>query len=395
MTTIKKISVQNIKAVDNLSIELNWATAIVTGGNNKWKSTLLRSVIERIRWEKPQLILKDLTKSWLWEIELMDWSKFIRDIKNNDSDKLTYISSDWLKVIASVDIRNKYFPQVFDIDKFLNLQPKQQLEQIKKITWLDLSELEELKKNKYESRKDANRLEKEYEARLQEVDAELQDEEIDTESIISEIATIDSHNNNYDRIISWIELKKQEKADLLNKIKQLEVDIENWEKWVSEVKNKPKNNKEELQNKLQEIKNINERIRDNKKAKEIYKEYVMVKEKAEKENEELKKIEEQIKQKISDAKLPYWFTIDDWWLLYEWMPLERSQQSSSRLYIASLILARELIWDVHALHFDASFLDKKSLHEILDRSESQWLQLLIERPDYDWWEIRYEFISKE
>lgn len=394
MTTIKKINVQNIKAVDSLSIDLNWATAIVTGWNNKWKSTLLKSVIERIRWEKPQLILKDLEKSWLWEIELMDWSKFIRDIKSNDNDKLTYVTTDWIKVTASVDIRNKYFPQVFDIDKFLNLQPKQQLEQIKKITGLDITELEEIRKVKFDERREINRLEKEFESKLQPVDKELPELEIETDSIVSEIATIDSHNENYQRVKSTLEQKKKEKIELLEKIKQLEIDIDNWEKWLLVEKNQPKDNKEELQHKLQLIKDENLEIRENNRSKEIESEYLKIKSKAELANNELKSIESEIKQKVSEAKLPLWFSIDDWSLLYEWMPLDRSQQSSSRLYIASLILAKELIWEVQALHFDASFLDRNSLQEILSWAENQKLQLLIERPDYDWWDIRYEFITK-
>jgi hypothetical protein len=92
-------------------------------------------------------------------------------------------------------------------------------------------------------------------------------------------------------------------------------------------------------------------------------------------------------------KLPTWFTISDWDLLYNWLPLERSQQSSSALYVAWLKLAEKMLWEVKALHFDASFLDKNSLNDIWKWAQSQDLQLMIERPDYDWWEITYKFLK--
>lgn len=45
------------------------------------------------------------------------------------------------------------------------------------------------------------------------------------------------------------------------------------------------------------------------------------------------------------------------------------------------------------MHFDASFLDKNSLREIEFWALNNDLQLLIERPDYDAGEIKYEILS--
>ncbi len=59
MTKIKTISISNLKAIAELTIDLNGCSAIITGGNNKGKSTLLKSLPDRIRGERPELIVND------------------------------------------------------------------------------------------------------------------------------------------------------------------------------------------------------------------------------------------------------------------------------------------------------------------------------------------------
>ena len=47
------------------------------------------------------------------------------------------------------------------------------------------------------------------------------------------------------------------------------------------------------------------------------------------------------------------------------------------------------------MHFDASYLDKNSLSDIQLWADQNDLQLLIERPDFEAGEIKYEVICKE
>ena len=48
------------------------------------------------------------------------------------------------------------------------------------------------------------------------------------------------------------------------------------------------------------------------------------------------------------------------------------------------------VGEVRTLFFDASYLDKNSLAEIQQWANSEDLQLLIERPDFDGGEITYQ-----
>lgn len=134
-----------------------------------------------------------------------------------------------------------------------------------------------------------------------------------------------------------------------------------------------------------QLKQYNEWIESGKKAREN-------KENA---NLKVKEIENRKKEMIKTANLPEGFEFSENGLLYNGFELSRSVQSSSALYIAGLKLATLNIGDLRAIHFDASFLDKISLSEVETFANSIDLQLLIERPDFDGGEIRYELINNQ
>lgn len=49
MSKTQKISVKNFKAISEMEIDFKGCTAIITGGNNKGKSSLLRGITDRLR----------------------------------------------------------------------------------------------------------------------------------------------------------------------------------------------------------------------------------------------------------------------------------------------------------------------------------------------------------
>ena len=58
MSKVKTIRVQNLRAVGNFEGTFNGCTAVITGGNNRGKSTILRALPDRLRGIKPDVILK-------------------------------------------------------------------------------------------------------------------------------------------------------------------------------------------------------------------------------------------------------------------------------------------------------------------------------------------------
>jgi hypothetical protein len=119
----------------------------------------------------------------------------------------------------------------------------------------------------------------------------------------------------------------------------------------------------------------------------------IAREKAETIDKLVKAIEKEKQDMIKTAKMPDGFSFSDNGLLYNGYELNKNAQSSSALYIAGLKLATMNLAELKTIHFDASTLDKKSLIEVENYANSIGLQLLIERPDFDGGDIKYEIIN--
>lgn len=407
MAKIKKITVSNLKAVSSLTADFNGCTAIITGGNNKGKSSFLKSLPDRLRGNKPDLVLKNGEKEGFAEWELTTGEKFIWSF-DEKKEKLTFITERNIKTSLTKDISTHYFPPVFDVDTFLNSTPAKQKAVLQKLTGIDFTEIDQLFKQAYEERTWANKKLAEEKARLQLIDPSLPAEELPTDESEKELAGIDVHNFRYTNIKKGVEEKKKqidendkEIAELQAKITTIQnknialnADIENGSKWMAEDKNKLKLNAEELKQQLTALKEKNKEISLNNKNKEQQAVVEKAEQNARHADEAVKRIEAEKLEVIKDASMPDGFGFGDDGITYNGYEFTKEQLSSSGIYIAALKLAALGLGEVKALHFDASCLDKNSLAEIEQWAEANDLQLLIERPDFDGGEIEYQIVSE-
>jgi hypothetical protein len=111
-------------------------------------------------------------------------------------------------------------------------------------------------------------------------------------------------------------------------------------------------------------------------------------------DESVKAIEAKKLEIIKNANMPAEFEITNDGILYKGFELSDSQISTSAKYIAALKLGALCLGELQTMHFDASFLDNESLKEVRNWASENDYQLLIERPDYDGGEIRYNLISE-
>lgn len=398
---VKKITVKNLKSISEMTADFNWCTAIITGGNNKWKSTFLKSFIDRIRWDKPSEIIKKWEDSSYCEYELTDWSRFIWEIEWK-LEKLSYITKDWLEIKSWVirDLWTKFFGEWFDIDEFLNSQPKKQKKTLQKVLWIDLDEIDEEYKKAYDERTEKNTIYKNEKSKadwltntvfhyeLKRIDiAELQNKLVDAEKL----------NQNYDYVVSWINRKTNELLEIEKEIQKLnekkilfEEEINKWNKYI---KDNAKVDVSLIKKEIDDWVKNNELIDANEYTEKQMENVEITKKDWEESDKKVKEIELRRTKMLQSVSMPEWFEFTDEWLLYNWFELDKKQLSSSSIYIASLKLASMWLWDIKTLCFDASYLDKNSLQDIEDWANDKWLQLLIERPDYDWWELKYEILS--
>jgi hypothetical protein len=407
MSKIKKITVSNLKAVSALTADFNGCTAIITGGNHKGKSSFLKSLPERLRGNKPDVVLKHGEREGFAEWELTTGEKFIWSF-DEKKEKLTFISERNIKSSLTKDISTYYFPAVFDVDGFLNSTPSKQKAILQKLTGIDFTEIDLLYKQAYENRAWANKRLAEEKAKRQLLDPNLPTEEASTETLETELAGIDVHNYRFTNIQKGVSDKKKQVDDnnkeieyLQNKINaictknELLIDeIGKGEDWLSEGKNQPKTNAESLKAQIAQIKEGNKAIAENNRIKEHHKVVEKCENEARLADEEVKRIEAEKLDVIKNASMPDGFGFSDDGITYNGFAFNKEQLSSSAIYIGALKLAALGLGEVKALHFDASYLDKNSLAEIEQWAIDNDLQLLIERPDFEGGEIEYHILNE-
>lgn len=409
MSKVKKITVSNLKAVSKLSADFNGCTAIITGGNNKGKSSFLKSLPERLRGIKPEIILKEGEKEGFAEWELTTGEKFVWQF-DGKKEKLTFITEKNITTSITKGISSFYFPPIFDVDEFLNSTPKKQREVLQKLTGIDFTEIDRDYKEAYEARTYANKRFEEEKVKNKDLsyDGKLPFIITPVDDLVKELNSIESHNLIYDQknelILSKqgvIDSNKAEIESLKNKISALEErnnvvlnEIVSIQEWQGVPGNKAKTNKKELEEKLSKIKEDNAIIEENNKARIQQEAFDKAQNNAKIADDEVKRIESEKADVIKNASMPDGFGFSDDGITYNGFAFNKETLSSSGIYIAALKLAAINLGEVKTLHFDASFLDKNSLQEIEVWAKENNLQLLIERPDFDGGEIEYQLIQQ-
>lgn len=406
MTKVKKITVSNLKAIAALSADFNGCTAIITGGNNKGKSSFLKSLPERLRGNKPEVILKEGEKDGMAEWELTTGEKFVWQF-DGKKEKLTYVSEKNIPSSITKAISGHYFPPVFDVDEFLNSAPAKQKKVLQQITGIDFSEIDALYKDAYDQRTYLNKVRDEAKARLVFYDPNAPTDKTPTESLEQELNGIDAHNLRFENIEGKLLDKKnrvssigfEEKA-LMDKLEALKAEkatlndeIAKGDAWMNDEKNKPKTNSDDLKAQIEKIRESNKAIDENIKAKELQDAYELAVKNANEQDAEVKRIEAEKLDVIKNASMPEGFGFSEDGITYNGFAFNKEQLSSSAIYKGALKLAATQLGEVKTLFFDASYLDKNSLKEIEDWANKEGLQLLIERPDFDGGEIHYELVN--
>src|SRR5690625_7594735 len=98
---IKRIEVKNYKAISKEELNLNGCSAIITAGNNKGKTSILRGLIDRLHSDKPDLVLKQGESKGHNAIELTDGSKIEWNFTGK-SERLSYTTPEGAKQTTGV-----------------------------------------------------------------------------------------------------------------------------------------------------------------------------------------------------------------------------------------------------------------------------------------------------
>lgn len=444
MSKIQKIKITNFKAIGELEVDFNGCTAIVTGGNDKGKSSFLRGIPERIRFNRPDVMVKQGEAAGTGEMTLDTGEKFVWEFDNNGKDKLTYITDKGIKSSVTTELGAKFFPPQFDIDKFLQSAPKKQSEQLQKIIGIDFTDIEARYRAAYDDRTDKNKDAERYHAKLiqmlkvDEVKAiditELQSQKEAERKRLNDLYASNKAKNDESRKI-WSDEKEKINKDCIshNEKMQAKTTIRNEcidahktlieygykgnevDKWLDVLAAEILPNKIATELHPKEPEYITEMPDDtelqkldakllsasetNAKAKE-YQDYIAYKatvdqsqDLAKEADEKVKSIENERQKMIESANFPKGVSISNDGIMVDGLPFTNDQISSSKKYTTALRIGAMGLGEVRALYFDASLCDRNTLSEIEGWAAANGLQLLIERADFDGGEIKYELIE--
>jgi AAA15 family ATPase/GTPase len=109
MSKIQKIQVKNFKAVESQETDFRGCSAIITAGNNKGKTSFLKGLIDRLRGERPELVLRNEEKEGYNLIELTSGEKFEWTFVKNEQgvlkEKLVFVSKDNKKTDVTANMK--------------------------------------------------------------------------------------------------------------------------------------------------------------------------------------------------------------------------------------------------------------------------------------------------
>lgn len=446
MSKVKRISVSNLKAVSALTADFNGCTAIITGGNNKGKTSFLRAEFDRMKGIKPELILKIGETEGFSEIELTSGEKFKWEFSNKAEkgfkEKMTYTTDKDIRSSITTAIRDKFFPATFDVDKFLQDQPKKQRETLQKLVGLDFTLVDAEYELAYDDREAKNREDNRLRVLLNGITVPGKVEAVELIALQAEKATererlnklyaanqktnadarkvwqeqcddirsnVKTFNDYADMLQANYDKCQAAYTDLLaggyagNEVGQFVADLKDAIEDPKVYESPPEPTYiTELpdQTELNRIdQSTIDAVETNHKAK-LWQDYEAAKKASEDAGKSAADAQTAVEvaekarmDLIKSAKMPEGFGFGEDSITYNGLPFTREQLSSSGIYIAALKLAAMTLGEVKTLHFDASFLDKISLADIEKWANDEGLQLLIERPDFEGGEIEYQLLS--
>lgn len=397
---VKKIFIENYKAIASQEIDLDGKSFFLIGGNGVGKTSAGSALIDLLEKNFPSNPVKNGERSGYIEFLLDDGSKLFAKLENGEKARIYYETVDGFEVATTAEVLKKFSGDAhkFNIDDFLRMQPKPRRELLQKLVGLDLEDINEREKMAEEARRVAKIKLKEQQGRIEPYDEALVEinEFEDADQYLTAANNMRLENQRYDDA-------KKVYDDLLKEIVDLENRLEGLKKREQrgrEYLNRDKYSEDDINFKLAQYEDAKKKINEVEKAKRLHKEFLRAQELEESVkdlDEKILKIRKEKNDLIHSNPLPAdGLQFDESGdILLNGLPFESNQISTSAKVIAGLQLAESMLGKIKYIHFDASVLDKDRAREVLTWADSKGLQLCLERAEWDGGPLTVEIVDGE
>ena len=389
---IKSIKIQNLKAVSQAEINAEGKHVFLIAGNNKGKTTIGRLLSDVMMGNRPSVPLTKGETNGFAEITLDD-GMVIKWAFDENKDTLTVISKEGHKVSGAATLLKSLAGGMnFDVNAFLALQPKKQKEAMEKIIGVDFSEVNAKYEKAFTRRTAAKRDLTTAEARRTPYDLSLVTKApIDSSALMQELFGLEEKNRAKAGKLQVVQAKAARISETESEIARLQALLfalkgEQTEALTAynAVEAVDESTLTDLRTQISSASTINAAIEQAKLAHRFEQEYLFAQADV---NDAQLAVENAQREKdsiLESNPLPaQGLTFSDEGLLFNGLPFEDNQISTSSKMIAGAQIALSQMAEVKVLHFDISLLDKHNVEKITQWADSQGLQLFMERADWD------------
>ncbi len=402
---VEALTIRNFKGIKHERLSIKGSNVYVFGRNAMGKTSFLDAIFKILAGKNmPSMPTAQGEKSG--DIEL-DMGEFIVKAKFNAKNEKVSITvetregANYPSPRAFLD--QKIGVMDFDINKFFELSPKKQVEQIKSMAGIDFSDIDEAYKDAYDERTFINRKAAELEAKLEGWDKNnitLTDLTEATRLLNEKREFNKSRKDGQDLVDGNTERRKkiaEEIKALKSQIEKLETEdtalfdvIIEGQAWLNDPQNKAFEIETEEAAFLQAIED-NKIIQKNIDNQVLYEEFKTILEKQKALNETLDKCQAAKENAIKEAELPVpGLSFNDDGLTYHGLPFEAAQINKAQQIIIGLQINLALLGDVKIARFEGSLIDNENMEYIEDWAHKKGLQLFVEMVDRSAENLRIE-----
>lgn len=417
--TVDNLSLKNFKGVKDLKADFNNASVLLLGSEGVGKTNV---------WLALQMLLGDIPTAVVNKDEeqgetVINISKddtkyrFVFNLQNNSRPKLTtYVNEKKITQANQAYIIEKLKPQQVDIDKLINTTGQAQVELIKQSLGIDTTQLEEDLSDAIIERRALNQEVNNFILnRCDKIDKPTTNISV-LQSNRAEISNLNkkkeqsyqkefeayqhsvANNNKIDVAADKLKDYKEEKQELLKKLKELQETINYGEKWL---KDNPKVDEEmPVPPKYDDYSEIDAKIRNVEKQEYDYKAYLAFKDRekdyqrkqkqADEKDSEVKALRQEILSKINDSDnsiegLSIETEISEAGrmksrLLYDGLPFDDDSINTAKKYAIGAKLQMNMFKDnqLAVMHFNGSMMSENTIRNIITECNNLGIQALVE-----------------